>query len=202
VDGISTQPIQKITGEYGFTETFFTDARIPANCIMGEEGQGWRIAMQTLQYERGAEAGAAGGIAILSIVMDDLLRMAAEIEREGEPLLKDPVTRDNLIKFMIEEKALQLAEKRIEIPALCRDYPNSIALSGKLRSTEFFRRMRQYALSLQGAQGSLYVGDPDTIGGGFWQRAYLNNFSTTIGGGTSQVQANIVGEHVLGLPKD
>ena len=201
-DGITTQPIQKITGEYGFTETFFTDARIPANCIMGEEGQGWRIAMQTLQYERGAEAGAAGGISILSIVMDDLLRMAAEIEREGEPLLQDPVTRDNLIKFMIEEKTLQLAEKRIEIPALCRDYPNSIALSGKLRSTEFFRRMRQYALTLQGAQGSLYVGDQDTIGGGFWQRAYLNNFSTTIGGGTSQVQANIVGEHVLGLPKD
>ncbi len=129
---------------------------------MGEEGQGWRIAMQTLQYERGAEAGAAGGISILSIVMDDLLRMAAEIEREGEPLLQDPVTRDNLIKFMIEEKALQLAEKRIEIPALCRDYPNSIALSGKLRSTEFFRRMRQYALTLQGAQGSLYVGDQDT----------------------------------------
>jgi alkylation response protein AidB-like acyl-CoA dehydrogenase len=62
--------------------------------------------------------------------------------------------------------------------------------------------MRQYALTLQGAQGSLYVGDQDTIGGGFWQRAYLNNFSTTIGGGTSQVQANIVGEHVLGLPKD
>jgi alkylation response protein AidB-like acyl-CoA dehydrogenase len=202
VDGITTQPIQKITGEYGFTETFFSDARIPANCIMGEEGQGWRIAMQTLQYERGAEAGAAGGISILSIVMDDLLRMAAEIEREGQPLLQDPVTRDNLIKFMIEEKALQLSEKRIEIAALCRDYPNSIALSGKLRGTEFFRRMRQYALTLQGAQGALYVGDEDSIGGGFWQRAYLNNFSTTICGGTSQVQANIVGEHVLGLPKD
>ena len=55
---------------------------------------------------------------------------------------------------------------------------------------------------LQGAQGSLYVGDDEAVDGGFWQRAYLNNFSTTIGGGTSQVQANIVGEHVLGLPKD
>ena len=202
VDGISTQPIKKLTGEYGFTETFFTDARIPANCIMGEEGQGWRIAMQTLQYERGAEAGAAGGISILSIVMNDLLEMAASVEREGKPLLQDPVTRDNLVKLLIEEKALHLTEKRLGIPALCADYPNSLALSGKLRSTEFYRRMRQYAQTLQGTQGSLYVGDDEAIEGGFWQRAYLNNFSTTIGGGTSQVQANIVGEHVLGLPKD
>jgi alkylation response protein AidB-like acyl-CoA dehydrogenase len=202
VEGISTQPIQKLTGEYGFTETFFTDARIPADCIMGEEGQGWRIAMQTLQYERGAEAGAAGGISILSIVMNDLLKMAAEVEREGQPLLNDPVTRDNLVKLLIEEKALYLTEKRLGIPALCADYPNSLSLSGKLRSTEFYRRMRQYAQTLQGARGSLYVGDEEAIDGGFWQRAYLNNFSTTIGGGTSQVQANIVGEHVLGLPKD
>ena len=201
-DGITTQPIKKLTGEYGFTETFFTDARIPADCIMGEEGQGWRIAMKTLQYERGAEAGAAGGISILSIVMNDLLKMAQDVEREGQPLMKDPVTRDNLVKFLIEEKALYLAENRIAIPALCADYPNSLSLSGKLRSTEFFRRMRQYALTLQGAQGSLYVGDDDSVDGGFWQRAYMNNFSTTIGGGTSQVQANIVGEHVLGLPKD
>ena len=62
--------------------------------------------------------------------------------------------------------------------------------------------MRQYARSLQGTQGSLSVGDDQAVDGGFWQRDYLNNFSTTIGGGTSQVQANIVGEHVLGLPKD
>ena len=200
--GITTQPIKKLTGEYGFTETFFTDARIPANCIMGDEGQGWRIAMKTLQYERGAEAGAAGGISILSIAMNDLLNMAQDIERDGQPLLKDPITRDNLVKFLIEEQALYLAEQRGAIPALTRDYPNSIALSGKLRGTEFFRRMRQYALTLQGANGALYVGDSEATDGGFWQRAYLNNFSTTIGGGTSQVQANIIGEHVLGLPKD
>ena len=71
--GVHHPADKKITGEYGFTETFFTDARIPANCIMGDEGQGWRIAMQTLQYERGAEAGAAGGISMLSIAMDDLI---------------------------------------------------------------------------------------------------------------------------------
>ena len=201
-EGITTSPIQKLTGDYGFTETFFTDARIPARCLMGEEGHGWRIAMQTLQYERGAEAGAAGGVSILATVMDDLLRIAEDVQRDGQPLMNDPVTRDNLVKFLIEEQALYLAEKRVKIPALCADYPNSLALSTKLRGTEFFRRMRQYALTLQGASSALYVGDEDAVEGGFWQRAYMNNFSTTIGGGTSQIQANIIGEHVLGLPKD
>jgi alkylation response protein AidB-like acyl-CoA dehydrogenase len=61
--------------------------------------------------------------------------------------------------------------------------------------------MRQAAVRLQGANGSLYVKDAQAVGGGFWQRAYLQSFSATIGGGTSQVQANIIAEHVLGLPK-
>lgn len=200
--GVTTQPIQKLTGEYGFTETFFSDARIPAHSLMGDEGQGWRIAMQTLQYERGAAAGAAGGPAMISIYMDDMLAMARDVQRDGKPVIGDTVTRDDLVKFMIEEKALLLGEKRADIPTLCSEYPGSLSLSHKLRATEYFRRMRQYALALQGTQGSLYIGDPDTLGGGFWQRAYLNNFALTIGGGTSQIQANIVGEHVLGLPKD
>jgi alkylation response protein AidB-like acyl-CoA dehydrogenase len=74
-------------------------------------------------------------------------------------------------------------------------------LSYKLRVSEYQRRMRQYGLEIQGGLGGLYVGDEDTIAGGFWQRAYFNNFATTIGGGTSQIQCNIIGEQVLGLPK-
>ncbi len=201
VPGITATPIQKITGEYGFTETFFDNARIPASCLMGEEGQGWMIAMQTLQFERSAEGGQATQYFSERVTMDDLIDSAKTIMRDGQPLLKDPVVRDNLVKFLMEEKALRLSAVRAEIPALCSDYPLSLALSGKLRATEFYRRMRQYAVSLQGAKGGLYVGDADAVKGGFWQRSYFNSFSATIGGGTSQIQANIIGEHVLGLPK-
>ena len=77
----------------------------------------------------------------------------------------------------------------------------SLPLSGKLANTEFTRRFGEFALSLQGQAGAYSVGEPEAIDGGIWPRAYLNSFSTTIGGGTSQVQANIVAEHVLGLPK-
>jgi alkylation response protein AidB-like acyl-CoA dehydrogenase len=202
VPGVDPRPIQKLTGEYGFTETFFTDARIPADCLMGEEGQGWSIAMQTLQYERGAEAGAAGGLQFIRSTMGDLIGALRDIKRDGEPLLQDPTVRDRLVQLLMEEKAIALGDRRMAFPALNSDYPFSLPLSRKLRSSEFGREMRRYGIELQGAKGSLYVGDEDAVARGFWQRAYFNNFSTTIGGGTSQVQANIVGERVLGLPKD
>ncbi len=201
VPGVTANPIQKITGEYGFTETFFDNARIPTSCLMGEEGQGWTIAMQTLMFERSAEGGQASSYFMERVTMDDLIKSARTMTRDGRPLLEDPIVRDNLVQFLIEEKALALGVGRADIPALCSDYPLSLPLSGKLRATEFFRRMRQYAICLQGAKGGLYVGDDDAIEGGFWQRAYFNSFSATIGGGTSQIQANIIGEHVLGLPK-
>jgi alkylation response protein AidB-like acyl-CoA dehydrogenase len=201
VPGIDPRPIKKLTGEYGFTETFFTDARIPASCLMGEEGEGWKIAMQTLQYERGAEAGAAGGLMQVRVAIDDVIRSLEGVTRDGEPVLDDPVVRDQLVQLIIEEKAHNLSGRRAGIPALTSDYPFSLNLSGKLRTSEYARRMRRFAIAAQGGHGGLYVGDLDAIGGGFWQRAYLNNFATTIGGGTSQIQANIVGEHVLGLPK-
>ena len=201
VEGIDPRPIRKITGEYGFTETFFTDARIPADCIMGEEGQGWKVAMQTLQYERGAEAGSAGGMAFIRIVIDDMISQLSDVSRDGQPVLEDAVARDELVKLIMEEKALALGDKRAAIGALTTDYPHSLPLSSKLRMSEHSRRMRQSAISMQGAAGSLYVGDDQARQGGFWQRAYFNSFSATIGGGTSQVQSNIIAEHILGLPK-
>lgn len=202
VPGIDPRPIQKMTGEYGFTETFFTDARIPASCLIGGEGNGWKVAMQTLQYERGAAAGAAGGLMIVSTTMNDLIESLRDLRRDGEPVLSDPLVRDELVKMLMEEKALTLGDRRFGLPALNTDHPFSLPLSRKLRQTEHAREMRKAAIRLQGAHGSLYVGDENAISGGFWQRAYFNNFSTTIGGGTSQIQANIVGERVLGLPKD
>ena len=111
------------------------------------------------------------------------------------------MVRDRLVQLAMEEKALQLGQKRAGISALTTDYPFSLPISGKYRATEYTRRLRQLAVALQGSDGALYVGDDDVRDGGFWQRAYFNAFSATIGGGTTQVQANIIGEHVLGLPK-
>ena len=201
VPGIDPQPIRKLTGEYGFTQTYFNDARIPASCLMGEEGKGWQLAMQTLQYERGAEAGAAGGLSMVRIAFEDMIESLQGKQRDGQNVLQDPVVRDELMQLLIDDKALSISDKRAHIGALTNDFRMSLPLSNKLRWTEHARRMRQAAVRLQGSDGGLYVQDPQAVQRGFWQRAYMQSFSATIGGGTSQVQANIIAEHVLGLPK-
>ena len=201
VAGVEAHPIRKVTGEYGFNQTFFTDARIPASCLMGEEGGGWTVAMKTLEYERGVTAGQASAYWGVAVQVEDMIDELAAIEQDGAPLLSDPIVRDDLVGFMMEAKALTLSARRMAIPALGTDYPMGLALSVKYRGTEYERRMKHYTASKQGAQSALYVGDDDAVSGGFWQRAYFSNFGATIGGGTTQVQANIVAEHVLGLPK-
>ena len=200
--GIELQPIKKLTGEYGFTQTFFRDARIPATCLMGKEGEGWKIAMLTLTFERGASGGQAGGVSRVALGMGDVIEMARSARRDGRPALEDPLVRDQLVRFMIEDQGDQLCHARAAIPALCSERPSAIPLSNKLRVSEHRRRLLQFALSLQGANAARWVGDANAVDGGKWQRAYFNAFSSTIGGGTSQIQANIIGERVLGLPKD
>jgi alkylation response protein AidB-like acyl-CoA dehydrogenase len=200
-DGIETVPIKKLTGEYGFTQTFFTDARIPADCLMGAEGEGWLIAMQTLEYERGARSGQAGGHVMMMSDPGDIVRLAREAKLNGKPAIEDEAVREELVELMSEARALGLASRRGNLAPLTQDRPMSLALGSKLSSTDFYQRLNAFAITLQGTRAAYYVGDDSAHDDGIWQRGYLNSFSATIGGGTSQIQRNIIGEHVLGLPK-
>jgi alkylation response protein AidB-like acyl-CoA dehydrogenase len=200
--GIEPQPIKKLTGEYGFNQTFFTDARIPVDSLMGKEGEGWKMAMLTLTFERGVTGGQGGGVSRVALSLGDVVELARRSRRDGRPALEDPAIRDQIVRFMVEDQGDRLCAKRGEIAALCSERPTAIGLSAKLRVSEHRRRLLQFALSLQGANAVRFVGDDRAIDGGLWQRSYFNSFSSTIGGGTSQIQANIVGERVLGLPKD
>ena len=200
--GISTRPIRKLTGEYGFTQTFFDNARVPADCLMGREGEGWQIAMKTLTFERGVSGGQAGGINRMHLGIEDVVELARRSRRDGRPALQDPNVREQLVRLLVEAQGDRLCAVRSDIPALCSERPMALGLSSKLRVTEHARRLMQFAVSLQGANAARWVGDAAAVDGGKWQRGYFNSFSATIGGGPSQIQANIVGERVLGLPKD
>ena len=199
--GIDTVPIRKLTGEYGFTQTFFEDARIPASCLMGAEGEGWLIAMQTLEYERGARSGQAGGHVMMLADPADILELARHAHINGKPAIEDPAIREELVELMTEARSLGLNSRRDKIQPLAQDRPLSLALGSKLASTDFYQRLNAFAIAMQGTRGAYYVDDPQAHDNGIWQRGYLNSFSATIGGGTSQIQRNIIGEHVLGLPK-
>lgn len=200
--GICTVPIRKLTGEYGFTQTFFDDARVPADGLMGREGEGWQVAMKTLTFERGAAGGQAGGLTRMVLTVEDVVELAKRSRRDGRPAIDDPWVRDQLVQFMVEAQGDRLCAARAAVPALCSERPDAIPLSNKLRFSELARRLMRFAVQLQGAHAGRWVGDPQAVDSGLWQRSYLNSFSSTIGGGPSQIQANIVGERVLGLPKD
>ena len=201
VPGVETTPIRKLTGEYGFTQTFFDGARIPAEGLMGQEGQGWTFAMQLLEYERGVRGGQAGGYIITEQNAFDVVDLARRVKRGGRPAIEDPVLKDKLVDFIIEIQSNALCRQRLAVPPLNQEKPFGIPLASKLMTTEFARRINEFAVSLTGVDGGYYVGDPNAVDDGLWTRAYLNAFSATIGGGTSQIQRNIVAEHALGLPK-
>jgi alkylation response protein AidB-like acyl-CoA dehydrogenase len=201
IPGIEVVPIRKLTGEYGFNQTFFADARVPESCLMGRENGGWQVAMATLAFERGAVGGQAGGHAMMSKDVSQVVALARMAQRNGRPAIEDPIVRDRLVQFIMEEKSFALNSARAKIKPLVQEWPGSIAMAGKLAATEYQRRLNQFALSLQGANAGYYVGDPNAYERGQWQRSYFNSFSGTIGGGTSEIQHNIIGERVLGLPK-
>ncbi len=201
IPNVTTVPIKKLTGEHGFTETHFEGARIQASRLLGREGDGWAVAINVLAFERGAEGGQAGGLAMVPLRVAQVIDVARKLTRDGKPAIDDPLVRERLLQFVIEERGLELSLQRTRIPALAGPRPFAIPMMGKLRVTEFRRRLCAFAVSLQGANANLYVGDPDAYSDGDWQRGYMNAFSATIGGGTSQIQMNIIGERVLGLGK-
>jgi alkylation response protein AidB-like acyl-CoA dehydrogenase len=201
VPGVETRRIKKLTGEYGFVQCFFDSAHMPVDCLMGEEGQGWSMAMKTLEYERGTKVNLAGGYYSKDMDVLAIVDLARRSTRGGKPLLDDPVMRDRLVDYLIDIQAMNLNHQRRAIPALNQDRPMGLPLMNKLSRTELVRELTQFSLQFQGTKAGYYVGDDEAVDAGFWHRSYLNSFSATIGGGTSEIQKNIIGEHVLGLPK-
>ncbi len=201
IEGIDPVPIKKLTGEYGFTQTYFDNAEISGECLMGNEGDGWKVAMATLMFERGAAGGQAGGHSMMTAEVSEVVDLARRSSRDGKPAIEDPFVRDELVKFLMNERTLGLNSKRANIPALVQERPMSLPMAGKYIATEHIRALNQFAIGLEGQNAGYYVGDEAAVDGGLWHRSYFNAFSATIGGGTSQVQQNIIGERVLGLPK-
>jgi alkylation response protein AidB-like acyl-CoA dehydrogenase len=203
VPGVEVQPLVKMTGEGGFNQVIWSGARIPGDALLGREGQGWEIAMATLQFERGAAEGSAGGqfVSGPGEQVAGLAKLAATFERDGRSALDDAVVRDRLAQFWIEETALRANAARARIPALVSDRPDALPLMSKLASSEHGQALADFACELEGSGAGLWIGDPRAPANAEWQRSYLNSFAATIAGGTSEILRNILGERVLGLPK-
>ena len=205
--GVTVRPLIKITGETGFNEVLFEDLEIDDGMRLDEVGKGWTVAMTTLLHERGAgplvtpqsggrraeESGETGNAG-------RLIELARHSWRHGARAADDPVIRDRIMQLAIREEGFALNQKRAQVPALAEDMMR-IPLQWKLAISELSQDAAALALDIEGAASSLYMADPNAPQGGRWPLAYLNSFGMTIAAGTSEVQRNILGERVLGLPK-
>jgi alkylation response protein AidB-like acyl-CoA dehydrogenase len=197
--GVTVRPLVKITGETGFNEVLFENVEIPDELRLGAVGQGWTVAMTTLTYERGA-AESAGGGGEGGNPIARLVELARRSPRGGGSAADDPVTRDAIVAHAIAAEGLRQNARRARVPALC-DHPLRLPLQQKLLSTELAQAIARLGVEIAGAAGTLYKLDGAAPDAGHWPLAYLNSYGGTIAAGTSEIQRNILGERVLGLPK-
>jgi hypothetical protein len=197
--GVTVRPLVKMTGESGFNEVFFEDAVIPDSLRLDEVGKGWTVAMTTLTFERGAGEGAGGGFGSANAI-ESLIRLARGSQRNGRCAAEDPVTRDAIVQQAIVLEGLRQSGRRARVPAL-NTHPMRLPLQQKVVMTELEQNISRLGVDIAGARSTLYKHDPAAPDEGHWPLAYMNSYGLTISGGTNEIQRNILGERVLGLPK-
>jgi hypothetical protein len=114
---------------------------------------------------------------------------------------QDPIFRERIVQLWVEVSAMTFSASRAGVTDLTRERPMALPLMDKLVSSEWNQRLTELACEMLGPDAALWLGDPDAPDGGQWPRAFMNSFGMTIGGGTSEILRNLIGERVLGLPK-
>ena len=169
VDGVTVNPIHKMTGESGFNEVVLENVVVPDDMRIDEVGAGWKVAMSTLTSERGAAQG-VGAVASSESPMTtitQLIQLAKDTRRNGRAVWDDPVWRDRILKLYERTEAMTQNFRRAGVAHLT-DGAMRIPLQGKLVGSENGQAVHQTALGILGLSASLYVGDDNAVGDGKW----------------------------------
>ena len=189
--GVDIRPIRQMTGGASFSEVFFSDVRIPDGLRLGAVGDGWRVALATLGFERSHSGSARrrpGG------TFEQLAAAARHFGRSG-----DPVVRQRLADVYIGATLLRLTAGRVAAAARAGHAPGPEGSIGKLAWTELMRRMTGVAGEILGAR---LVADTGEWGAYAWSEHVLGAPGYRIAGGSDEIQRNIIAERVLGLPAE
>ncbi len=204
--GVEVRPIKMISGESEFNEVFFTDATCPKENVLGGVNNGWAVAMTLLGFERG-EAAATAPIRFRN-EFERLVELAKQFGRAD-----DPVIRQRLAWCYTQVRIMEFQGKRVLTQFLQGKHPGPEASIGKLFWSEYHRKVTELGVDIMGMHATVPTGrkpqsafSTDEAGApnstNSWSTVFLNARAGTIYAGTSQVQRNIVGEQVLGLPKE
>lgn len=198
--GIGIRPLVQITGETEFSEVFFDDVRVPAANLVGELNQGWKIAMTTLQFERGPEEALPRQVRFRRD-LERLFQLAARTQRGGRAVSRDPVVRQKLAASYIDLELMRLNGLR-GLSRISRGEPLGQESSfSKLYWSHMYQRLTETAVEVAGAASALLPGDEHAPAEGYFSHRFLASRAMTIYSGTSEIQRNIIAERVLGLPR-
>jgi alkylation response protein AidB-like acyl-CoA dehydrogenase len=207
--GVDVRPLKQITGSSEFSEVFMTDARVEKADQIGRLGEGWAIAQTTLGYERGGRSLAR--VTSYAAQYRSLVNGARRLTRHGRPLIDDPQVRQKLGRIWAELEVERYAALRVLTQLERGLHPGAGGSLTKLSYSEFEKRFMELALEILGPYGQLTDGAPpeyqlqiDTAVGehGTWAYAFLWSRAGTIYSGSSEIQKNVIGERILGLPKE
>lgn len=206
--GVEVRRLKQITGGSEFCEVFFTKARAEKAHLIGGLNQGWQYTQTTFGFERGA--GTLNRVTAHMMSLRRLLAYCRRLKRNGHAAIDDPVVRQKLGRAYVEIEVMRYAGLRILSRLEKGGRPGPESSIAKLTYSEFSRRFHEWIMEILGPYGGLMEGFPTEFAdvavragrGSNYAEDFLASKGGTIAAGTSQVQRNIIGERVLGLPKE
>jgi alkylation response protein AidB-like acyl-CoA dehydrogenase len=192
--GVTVRRLRQITGESEFGEVFFEDARVPRENLVGQIGEGWRIAMTVLAYERGGAS-----LAYATRFGRDIALLAAACKEYGRT---DGATREKLARLVVENEVMRANGIRSLANFADGKVPGPESSIEKIFWSEFDKRFRETALDILGPGGQLLRTSPAARSDVDWSRDFLWSRAETIYSGSSEIQRNIIAKRVLNLPTE
>ena len=196
--GVTVRPLVQMTGDPGFNEVFFEDVRVPRANLVGHLHDGWTVANATLRHERNMLASTTR----TQMLLQNLLRVARRRTRNGAPATQDPLVRQRLADLAIRVETMKLEAFRQLTDTLRQRPPGINASVNKLVTCELNHQLARAALEVLGDYGWLAKQDTRVADDGAWPNDYMFALGLIIGGGTAQVQKNIIAERGLGMPRE
>jgi len=190
------RPLRQITGESEFNEVFFDDVPVPAGHLIGTENDGWRVAGTTLANERGTSFVWKEQV-LHEVARDLLLRRAIDSGR-----FEDPLVRQKVAQSFIDVELFRLHNARTLTRLAKGEQIGPESSIVKLFWSEMSQHMALAAEEILGLDALVPAEDPKAVDGGRWARALLWSRAASIAGGSSEIQRSIIGERILGLPRE
>ena len=192
--GIEVRPLKTMTGIAEFNEVFFTDVRVPQANVVGGRGRGWFVANATLKHERGM----LGDPNATEARLNALIELMKSETVDGQRIIDNPVFRDRLMQLQGRVFSMKFNGLRTATD----DTAGLARMVVKLQGCELNHQVAALAIDALGELGILYHDGPHLRAKGGWQRNYMFDLGLIIGGGTAQIQKNIISERGLGMPRE